>query len=96
MTVQDIHTPPPQMSDARLKELIRLETPGLLERAIRLSKEADNDSVKLGAIKLLLGKVLADLKSQDFTDSEGKTLIEKIVIVKAGDGSTSSPESLAG
>ena len=96
MTVQDIRTPPPQMSDARLKELIRLETPGLLERAIRLSKEADNDSVKLGAIKLLLGKVLADLKSQDFTDSEGKSLIEKIIIVKAGDGQAGEVKQVAG
>ena len=85
MTQQGKKTPHPQLDNRALQALIRPYVPELIQKALDLVKKADNDSVSLGAIKLLLAKVIPDLKSQDFTGEDGKSLIEKIIIVKAGD-----------
>lgn len=47
-------------------------------RAIEVAAELlehGNENVRLGAAKLLLAKVLPDLKSSEITDEDGKSLI---------------------
>lgn len=56
-----------QMSNSSLSELIRPYVPELIQRALMLVVKSDNDNVKLGAIKLLIGKVLPDLKATEIT-----------------------------
>ena len=62
--------------------------PRAIEVLVEAINQGENYAVKTGAAKALLSKCLPDLKSQDFTGLDGKSLIEKIIIVKAGDEDT--------
>jgi hypothetical protein len=79
MTVQDKITPPEQLSEVQIRERLRPYVPEAIERLVDLMKNAPNDSVRLGAIKTLLSKVVPDLKSQEITGDQGGALIVKIL-----------------
>jgi len=51
-----------QLSDAQLKELTRVYIPTAIVRLVELCN-SNNDSVSLGAIKVLLAKNMPDLKA---------------------------------
>ena len=72
-----------QMSRAAIQNYIRPHVPHLIARALELVDSADNDSVKLGAIKTLLAKVIPDLKASELTGKDGEDLAG-LVIVKYG------------
>ena len=76
-TLQDKTTPPlkrKQLSENAIRELIRPHVPELIRKAFVLAEEADNDSVKLGAIKMLLSKVAPDLKATEVIDQDGNKI----------------------
>jgi len=64
-----------QLSDAQLKELTRVYIPTAIVRLVELCN-SNNDSVSLGAIKVLLAKNMPDLKATDLTSDGDK--IERI------------------
>jgi len=68
-----------QLSKIAITERIRSHVPELLEEALKIAKNGDSDSNKIGAIKLLLSKVIPDLKSTELDLGERtKFLIELI------------------
>ena len=84
MTVQDLKTPPPkskQLSETAIRELIRPHIPHAIERLIELMDTADNDSVKIGAVKILLSKVVPDLKSTEFNGEGAKALAGLLTVI---------------
>lgn len=68
--------------------------PRAIEVLVEAINEGENYAVRVGAAKALLSKVLPDLKSQDLTGLDGKSLIEKIVI-QVSDGSSDKTKQLA-
>lgn len=83
MTVQGKKLPPPkkdkQLSEVAIRELIRPHIPEAIAKLIELMNNADNDSVKIGAVKILLSKVIPDLKSIDNNingEIKGKWILE--------------------
>lgn len=85
MTVQDKSTPPPkprQLSETAIRELIRPHIPHAIEVLLDLIDHADNDSVRMGAIKTLLAKVVPDLKSTEIK-GEGALALAGILTVIA-------------
>jgi len=52
---------------------------------VDIMRTSKNDNARLGAANKIVDKILPDLKAQEFTDEGGKSLIEKIIIVKASD-----------
>lgn len=58
---------PPQPSTKQLQEYARPMAQKALDTAFRMLTEADNDSVKLGAAKLILAKVMPDLKATELS-----------------------------
>ncbi len=51
-----------------------------LVKIMRLPADEKNASNKIGAIKIILAKVLPDLKSSELTGAEGKELIMQFVV----------------
>lgn len=91
-TLADKLTPPPnksvkQMSTAEIREYIRPIVPDLIKKAIELAESADNDSVRLGAIKTLLNKVIPDIKAMEVTGKDGEKL-QALVVIKSDDNKT--------
>lgn len=80
MTPQGDKAPPltkKQLSDLELRELIRPHVPELIQRLVTLATEADNDSVKVSAVKTLLAKVMPDLKADEISgEIKGKWIVE--------------------
>lgn len=81
MTVQGKKIPPPQkdkqLSEVAIRELIRPHIPDAIAKLIELMNNADNDSVKIGAVKILLSKVIPDLKSSEINgEIKGKWIVE--------------------
>lgn len=64
-----------------IQNYIRPHVPELIAKALELVDSADNDSVKLGAIKTLLAKVVPDMKASELTGKDGKDL-KGLVLVK--------------
>lgn len=60
-----------QLSEAAIRERLRLHVPGAIEVLVKLMDEADNDSVRLGAVKTILSKVAPDLKAVDLKSGAG-------------------------
>jgi hypothetical protein len=73
------------LSKQALFQKASYHAPRAIEVLVEAMEMGENYAVKTGAAKALLSKCLPDLKSTDFSDSDGKSLIEKIIIVKAGD-----------
>lgn len=68
---------PKQLSETAIRELIRAYVPEAIETLIDLMRNGDNDNVKMGATKVLLSKVIPDLKSSEVTgDIKGKWIVE--------------------
>jgi hypothetical protein len=67
------------LSKIALTEKIRAHVPDLIERALEIAKNGDSDSNKLGAIKLLLSKVLPDLKATELDLGEKTKFIIQLV-----------------
>lgn len=87
-TVQDKITPPPkprQLSETAIRELIRPHVPHAIEVLIELIDKADNDSVRMGAIKTLLSKVVPDLKSTEFNGEGAKALAGLLNVIAQRD-----------
>jgi hypothetical protein len=64
-----------QLSNQEIIGLIRPHAPNLVLRALYIAEHGDNDNVKLGAIKLLLSKLLPDLKATEISGDDGKPLL---------------------
>ncbi len=91
-TTQGESTPPnKQMSKVEMMNVIRPHVPNLIKKTLELVDSAPNDSVRLGAIKLLLGKVLPDLKATELTGDETKALVVRIL----GYGDNDNPSTEA-
>lgn len=69
-----------QLSKTALRELIRPHVPDLIAKALYIAEYGDSDSNKIGAIKLLLGKVIPDIKAQEITGKDGEQLTGLILI----------------
>lgn len=68
-----------QLSNQKIKEKIRIYVPSLIEKAVSIANNGDNDNAKLGAIKLLLSKCLPDLKSTELDLGEQTKFIIQLV-----------------
>lgn len=79
-TSQDKKTPSPQLSKEAIRERIRPHALKAIATAVDLMENADNDSVRLGAAKLILAKILPDLKAQELTGKDGGELPFTITI----------------
>lgn len=82
----DKKTPPPkrvaspkQMSRKALLSMARPLASQALKTAADLMVKADNDSVRLGAAKVILAKVLPDMKSTELTTDEQIKFVLEIV-----------------
>jgi len=67
------------LSKIALTESIRRHVPLLLEKALEIAKNGDSDSNKIGAIKLLLSKVLPDLKATELSTDDKSKFIFQII-----------------
>ena len=70
-----------QLSDAQLKERTRTYLPSAIDRLAELCN-SNNQSVALGAIKVLLAKNLPDMKATDITSEDLKQVLKGLVSVK--------------
>lgn len=61
-----------QLSNKELQDKIRSHIPKAIEALVGLL-ESKNENARVGAIKILLAKILPDLKSESITDEEGNT-----------------------
>ena len=52
-----------QLSKIAIREKLRVHTQEAIANLIDLMKNSSNDNVRLGAVKILLAKVLPDLKA---------------------------------
>lgn len=77
-SIQEVKTPPlTQLSKKQLLELTRPYAKRAIEVTVELMEKADNDSVRLGAAKVLLNKVLPDLKAVEIeSESITKVLLD--------------------
>lgn len=64
-----------QLSNIEIIRLIRPHAPNLILRALYLAEHAKKDGDKLNAIKLLLSKILPDLKATELSGDSGKPLL---------------------
>lgn len=88
-------TPPPnksikQMGTNEIREFLRPIVPDLIIQALCLVEEADNDSVRLGAIKTLLNKVLPDMKSVEYKDQNGNQIMPSYIVLGKVDENTAN------
>lgn len=67
-----------QLSNAKLKEIVRLYTPSALNRLIELTN-SNNENVALGAVKVLLNKIMPDIKAVELSHDERKELVVRII-----------------
>ena len=68
-----------QLSKKQLQDIARPYAHKALLKAAELIYKADNDSVKLGAIKLILAKVLPDLRA---TEIDGALALKLQHVIK--------------
>lgn len=70
-----------KLSETAIRERIRIHAPKLIEEALRLAllPQGVNDNCKLGAIKLLLAKVIPDVTKSELVGSDGASLEVKWV-----------------
>lgn len=68
-----------KLSKVGIQNLIRPHVPDLIAKALHMSEHGDNSSCRLGAIKLLLSKVVPDLKSEDLKIDPGSTIQVNII-----------------
>ena len=73
---------PKQYSETQLREFIRPHVPDLIRKLLELVDNADQDSAKIGAAKILLAKVMPDLKSSEIK-GEGALALAGILTVIA-------------
>ncbi len=88
--------PPPltSLSNKSLQAMTRRHVKRAIEITVELMESADNDSVRLGAAKSIMNKVLPDLKSQDIK-MDG-AIIEVNVIKSTDKYSLESPPEAEG
>lgn len=63
-----------KLTDKQLRERTRQYIPSAIERLAELCN-SNNDSVALGALKVMLAKNLPDLKAMEITGKDGERLI---------------------
>jgi hypothetical protein len=68
-----------QISNRALQEMARPYAKAALETVFRLLTEGDNDNVKLGAAKIILSKVLPDLKATELTGAGGSSFTINVI-----------------
>lgn len=62
-----------KMSDMAIRETLRLAVPQAIARLVELL-QSKNQPVALGAAKIILSKVIPDLRSIELTDKDGAPL----------------------
>jgi hypothetical protein len=72
---------PKQYSEVQLREFIRPHVPDLIRKLLELVDNADQDSAKIGAAKILLSKVMPDLKSTEVKGEGAKALAGILTII---------------
>lgn len=63
-----------QLSKNGIQNIIRPHVPSLIAKAMEMAEKSTNENVQLGAIKLLLSKVLPDLKATELTGESGNAI----------------------
>lgn len=53
-----------QLSEIEIRERIRARMPELIEQALDIAKNGNNDNARISAIRLLMSKCIPDLKSE--------------------------------
>lgn len=72
---------PPHPSQTAIRNAIAPHAGDIVRRLLYLMDYADNDSVKMGAAKTLLGKLVPDLKSNDFEGEGVKQLAGLLTVI---------------
>lgn len=62
-----------QLSDVAIKELLRRAVPSAIKRLIELV-DSKHPAVAMGACKVILGKVIPDLRATEFSGKDGTPL----------------------
>lgn len=68
-----------QLSDMAIRELLRAATPRAVERLVELV-ESKHPAVAMGASKVILAKVIPDLKAMEHSGKPGSTLPFTVII----------------
>lgn len=76
---------PPNPSQTAIRNAIAPHAGDIVRKLLYLMEYADNDSVKMGAAKTLLGKLVPDLKSTDFEGEGVKQLAGLLRVVAERD-----------
>jgi hypothetical protein len=72
---------PPHPSQAAIRNAIAPHAGDIVRTLLHLMHNADNDSVKVGAAKTLLAKIVPDLKSSDFQGEGVKSIVGLLNII---------------
>lgn len=72
---------PPHPSQVAIRNAIAPHAADIVRQLLHLMHYADNDSVKVGAAKTLLAKIVPDLKSNDFQGEGVKTLVGLLNVI---------------
>lgn len=72
---------PPQPSQTAIRSAIAPHAADIVLTLLHLMHNADNDSVKMGAAKTLLVKLVPDLKSTDFEGEGVKQLAGLLKVI---------------
>ncbi len=76
---------PPQPSQTAIRSAIAPHAADIVLTLLHLMHNADNDSVKMGAAKTLLVKLVPDLKSTDFEGEGVKQLAGLLKVIAERD-----------
>lgn len=70
-----------QYSEAQLREFIRPHVPDIIKQLLAIVYDADQDSARIGAAKILLSKVMPDLKSTELNGEGAKALAGLLTVI---------------
>lgn len=68
---------PLQLSETAIREKLRQYAPEAIDILVNIMRNGDNDNAKMGAAKVVLAKVVPDLKSSEIKgEIAGKWIVE--------------------